>query len=553
MRVLQEDHGGYVPEVRNILFLVRPKMKIMKIIASHIRHMSKNSASTKHFYIYMIPRKTLICEHILETEGVLGRNVHVHEFELDLVPLDDDVISMEMEMCFRECFLEGDNSSLYYIARALMKMQTFFGLFPRISAKGRCAKQVAQSLLRMRKEVSGDALDSIPPEIHQLYLIDRDVDLISPFVTQLTYEGLVDEFWGIKTGVFELPEAIAAKREAAKQANAPKEQQQPIEQKKKVHKMALNGNDSVFVELRDKNFISVPAVLNQKAQAIAETENKRHTMKQVSEISNFIKKLPELQIEKDNLATHIEITAKIREKTTAPEFRKLVHYEQDLLLGAEEKSIQEYVEECINKNEDFQKVLRLLTLLSLVSNGLKPKQWDFFRKEIMQTYGYEAILTLDNMEKVGLLKKHEGKKTFEGIRKGFKLWVDDLDESNPNDIAYVYSGYAPLSVRLIQQAMQPGGWRATEGLINSLPGPMCELTQGQSSEGMSGNVRVVLIFFIGGCTFAEISALRFLNEIVQQSESDDQVTHFVICTTKLVNGRTLLETVCEKVGVLRDL
>ena len=33
-----------------------------------------------------------------------------------------------------------------------------------------------------------------------------------------------------------------------------------------------------------------------------------------------------------------------------------------------------------------------------------------------------------------------------------KLIVDDVDEHNPNDISYVYSGYAPISVRLIQCA-----------------------------------------------------------------------------------------------------
>lgn len=30
-----------------------------------------------------------------------------------------------------------------------------------------------------------------------LILIDRDADLLSPVVTQLTYEGLIDEFYGI--------------------------------------------------------------------------------------------------------------------------------------------------------------------------------------------------------------------------------------------------------------------------------------------------------------------------------------------------------------------
>jgi len=60
---------------------------------------------------------------------------------------------------------------------------------------------------------------------------------------------------------------------------------------------------------------------------------------------------------------------------------------------------------------------------------------------------------LDNLSKVGLFKKYDGSKnTYPSVRKNLKLIVDDVDEHNPNDISYVYSGYAPISVRLIQCA-----------------------------------------------------------------------------------------------------
>jgi hypothetical protein len=51
---------------------------------------------------------------------------------------------------------------------------------------------------------------------------------------------------------------------------------------------------------------------------------------------------------------------------------------------------------------------------------------------------------LDNLEKLGLLKKQEGKSSFNVLRKNLQLIVEDIDEKNPNDIAYVYSGYDPL-------------------------------------------------------------------------------------------------------------
>jgi hypothetical protein len=42
---------------------------------------------------------------------------------------------------------------------------------------------------------------------------------------------------------------------------------------------------------------------------------------------------------------------------------------------------------------------------------------------------------------------------YQTLKKQFNLIVDDIDEQNPTDIAYVYSGYAPLSIRLIQSVI----------------------------------------------------------------------------------------------------
>lgn len=49
-------------------------------------------------------------------------------------------------------------------------------------------QSVVDMMLRMRREMGGEE-NTNPPEIHQLILIDRDVDLITPLPTQLTYEG----------------------------------------------------------------------------------------------------------------------------------------------------------------------------------------------------------------------------------------------------------------------------------------------------------------------------------------------------------------------------
>jgi len=46
----------------------------------------------------------------------------------------------------------------------------------------------------------------------------------------------------------------------------------------------------------------------------------------------------------------------------------------------------------------------------------------------------------------------------------------------PNDISYVFSGYAPLSVRLAHILHRPG-WRSISEVLNLLPGPTTEEAQ----------------------------------------------------------------------------
>jgi len=149
-----------------------------------------------------------------------------------------------------------------------------------------------------------------------------------------------------------------------------------------------------------------------------------------------------------------------------------------------------------------------------------------------------------------MLKRQEGRNNFSGLRKSLHLIVEDIDENNPTDVAYVYSGYAPLSVRLIQCALKPGGWRNREDILKLVPGPTVEevqtLPQGvYDAEARSSATRkpVTLVFFIGGLTFTELSALRW----VSQQEGQDR--DIVVATTKLINGNSVLSSIMENLNV----
>jgi len=364
---------------------------------------------------------------------------------------------------------------------------------------------------------------------------------VTPMMTQLTYEGLIDELFSIRNGIVDLDPRVVGQAQQTPGQAAP-----PPSAPKKI-KVALNSNDKLYTELRDTNFTVVGSVLKRRALALQEFEQERTGISSVSEIKTYVKKFKDMnfQQEKNLLALHTNVASEIGVVVRDGVFQRRIDCEQSLIQGREGR-VSEYVEEQIYKQENFSSTMRLLCLHSLTCNGLK--KYDFFRREILQSYGYDTLFTMANLERVGLCKRQEGRSQWSNVRKALNVWVDDVDETNPNDISYVYSGFAPLSVRIIQNASKPppSGWRSLDEALRPLPGPLFEETQvpcgsaARAAEAPRGRAKVCVIYFIGGCTFTELSAIRFL------AKQDQGIRDYLVCTTKITNGDGLIDSVVDK-------
>lgn len=166
------------------------------------------------------------------------------------------------------------------------------------------------------------------------------------------------------------------------------------------------------------------------------------------------------------------------------------------------------------------------------------------------------------------------------MRKSLRLLIDDNPEALEeleNDISYVYSGYAPISVRLVQCVAQKNGvisnpaekasvddrdrkgkgstskqlfahpivgWKGFDDVLSIIPGKTFDIVQkmpsgtGQEASSISairkcGHLRPLItsitwastwfpvqpheqptttvVFFLGGCTYTEIAALRWVS------------------------------------------
>ncbi|KAJ7757485.1 Sec1-like protein [Mycena metata] len=592
------EPGPLSSTTTNIVYLCRPRIKYVKIIADQIKRHGKE-AQKYTYTLLLVPRISTLVSRILEEEGVLG-DVRISSYNLQFIPIADDVISLENENAFKEIWVDGDETVIYDSAQALLTLEKLYGLFPRIVGKGDQAARLANLLTRHylpSDSTTPDTLLTQSEKIDSLIVLDRRVDMITPLLTQLTYEGLIDELVGIKNSHVELPVSLltppapmgVASTSAEPTPGAPTLKK--VEAKKKHH--LTTSTDPLFAELRDLNFSSVGKRLNKVARRLEEDYKGRHQAKTVAQLRDFVGKLGGLQTDHQSLRLHTGLSELLVPLTRTDQFNKTLEIQQNLLASYEVPAQITAIEDLLAQGADMQTILRLLCLASITAGGIKLKSLENLKREILQAYGYNHLplllslsapplaVLLPNPLPPALASDPSAKYPFSPLRKSLRLLIDDspeaLDEVE-NDISFVYSGYAPISVRLVQCVAQKGGvlsnpaekekekekdkqgssikaqahpiagWRGFEDLVATIPGETVDIVQNGPNGGsavaapMASLLRpmhkptTTVVFFLGGCTYTEIAALRWVGR-------QNRGRKFLIATTGIINGNTLFESI----------
>uniref|UniRef100_A0A674ETH9 VPS33B late endosome and lysosome associated n=1 Tax=Salmo trutta TaxID=8032 RepID=A0A674ETH9_SALTR len=501
----------------------------------------------RRYKIIFSPQKFYACENLLEEQGIFG-DVTTDEWSFYLLPLDDDIISLELPEFFRDNFLEGDQRWVRTAGSALHLLHSVYGPFSKVYGIGRCSKMAYES---WREQVEEGEQRARQAEIGNVFLIDRDVDLVTPLCSQVVYEGLVDDIFTIKCGkcVEFGPDVTSSDKSI---------------------KVMLNSQDKVFNEIRNKHFSQVFGFLSQKARNLQTAYDKRSGM-DIKQMKTFVsEELKGLKQEHRLLSLHIGASESMMKKKTKQDFQELLKTEHSLLEGFEIRECISYIEEHINRQVSMVESMRLLCLLSLTENGLLPKDYRSLKAQFLQSYGIEHLLTFSNLKQLGLLVEQQpgetltvmesrvgklvndktaGKLTdaFSSLAKksnfralGRRLNLvpksdEEYDLRVPRDMAYIFSGaYIPLSCKLIEQVLERDGWTGLEEVTRMLNGHEFAVTDARVK---TDSQRIILVMFLGGCTFSEISALRFLGR--------EKGLKFIVVTTAITNSARLLESMLD--------
>ncbi|KAH8041943.1 hypothetical protein HPB51_019684 [Rhipicephalus microplus] len=400
--------------------------------------------------------KAHVCEQTLESEGVFGY-VKLLEYPLGLIPLDTDLFSLELPGFFSTFFIDGDCAWTSCVAQSILQLESLCGPIGHIYAQGNCAEGVLKVIKLFPSDFSKPKEPSLP-RISHLFLFDRDIDYASVLLTQLTYSGLLDEYFGIKSGKVTFDKAVTGKDQEMR--------------------LTVNSTDLVYKEIRDAHFGSVFVLLKEKAQQLQSKYNERHGMS-IGDMKNFVaNELRSLQQQHSSLAVYIGSCEVIKNSRT--NFEGQLRTEHSLLEGLEVREGMNFIEECINRQHSAVGTLRLLCLLSLTQDGIPSQEYKTLTQQFLQSHGHHHMWTFHLLKKLGLCQDQGASriggaaasamaptlasKVAAAMAAGPFLVIqrhldtippnagDSYDLKNPRDMGYVFSGaYIPVVCRLVEQ------------------------------------------------------------------------------------------------------
>ncbi|XP_075934737.1 vacuolar protein sorting-associated protein 33B isoform X2 [Anarhichas minor] len=518
-KLYKVEYKPVVSTSDQLCFLIRPRIQTVKWICD-VANADKAVGRFRRYKIIFTPQKFFACEAVLEEQGIFGE-VTTDEWSFYLLPLDEDVISLELPEFFRDNFLAGDQRWVRTAGSALHLLHSLYGPFSKVYGIGQCSKMAYES---WREQVEQGEQRARQAEIGTVFLIDRGCVEFGPDVTSSD----------------------------------------------KSLKVMLNSQDKVFNEIRNEHFSNVFGFLSQKARNLQTAYDKRRGM-DIKQMKAFVsEELKGLKQEHRLLSLHIGASESIMKKKTKQDFQELLKTEHSLLEGFEIRESISFLEEHISRQVSMMESLRLLCLLSITENGLLPKDYRSLKAQYLQSYGADHLLTFANLKQLGLLvekptgetltameskvgklvnDKTAGKLTdafsslakksnFRALSRKLNLVPksdEEYDLRVPRDMAYIFSGaYVPLSCKLVEQVLERDGWTGLEEVTRLLNGHEFAVTGSNGADSKSDAQRIILVMFLGGCTFSEISALRFLGR--------ERGYKFIVVTTAITNSSRLIES-----------
>ena len=491
-----------------LIYIIPPSIDYLKIIEKHI------SINIKiQFHIIFIPKITIECSHFIEISKNKSR-YNIYNLNIDIFALDYDIISLEDYSSFKNIYTQNNYECLSSLKRVIYKYESAFGKIKYRYSKG----PLAQKLNKILSEEKSSFDNNKENETLACFIFDRSVDMVTPFCTNYIYEALLDDFFGINFNSIKVPPKILEK-----------------DLKQEFIKIDLSRNDKFYSTIKDFHFSKIvkylPERLKARSDFLKEGKKKTNDVKKLYEDLINVKRVQE---EDEPLKNNINLAAYISNSQQIPIKKLYANFESNILLGILPDKLHDFIDDEISKKADKYTLLKILCLESIIHGGIRYKYYEQFLKDFLDIYGYKNFFLWKNLEKIGVLKTQDNNFFFTNISTELNLIYSDIDVINPNDSSYVYGGYCPIIIRLIEKAFNPG-WGAIKEVVKKIPGETNFPLDENEIINDSNDIKYFLVVFIGGITYGELAAIRYLNKTFQNKK-------FVVLTTSMINYKNIFDS-----------
>ena len=518
-----------------VIFIIQPDRDVFQYSVLESYFFISSMYTNVETNIIFVPGETYeIIEYMMNND--LTKKFKISNFNVDLLPIDNDLLSLEKENCFKEIYIDKNLTSISELANAFVKLETCFGKVKYKYIKGDLSKTFENLVLEKEKENNLKTND----EILGMIVLDRSVDFITALTTNYTYEGLIDDFFGINFGTIKLKESFV--KDISKQVK-----------KKPEEKIVTYGLTSFvnnfYSQIGYMHYLDVNQYLlriTDYYQKIA-TKDKEKAKISLEDLEKTSNELKTYMIEvKEPLFANKNILYHIITNISDSKYIEYMRNEQILLTGELPTNLHLYYEDYISDKRDLNKILKLMVIESLTQDGIK--NYNDIKRDILNIYGYQNIFVFRDLERLGWLKektyiKNIMEMNYEQLCEKLQLVNMNYNEKKVEDCSFVMSGFCPISLKLIEKAVE-GKWTKIQDIIKKMPGETTFPFDETEIAKPNKEVNTIFLVFIGGVTYTEIGGVRFLNrkfkEAYEKSTSKKPTrTQLIIITTGILSTKKI--------------